>query len=47
MSVGLGGASRRREDKACILEKEKPEHQLLVLEKLYYIYICIYIYIYF
>ena len=39
MSVGLGGASRRREDKACILEKEKPEHQVQVLEKLYDIYI--------
>ena len=44
MSVGLGGASRRREDKACILEKEKPEHRVRVLEKLYFIYIYIYIF---
>ena len=42
MSVGLGGASRRREDKACILEKEKPEHRVRVLEKLYFIYIYIF-----
>ena len=42
----VGGASRRREGRACILEKEKAEHWVRVLEKLYYIYIYVYIYIF-
>ena len=34
----VGGAGRRREGKACILEKEKAEHRVRVLEKFYYYY---------